>query len=98
AGVSTESQNLTDPIDRQPLDFHRCRCRTPDRKIGVQGRSKQVCERTERSPRRLHIAKHPRMRVLPTKWSHRFPENSQQRLKIAPCDRQLRVEPASNLA
>src|SRR4029077_13513978 len=97
AGFRIESQNLTDPIDRQALEFHRRRRRTPDGEIGVQRRSKQIGERADWSSRRLHIAKHPGMRVLTAKRNDRVAKNFQQRLKISSLARKVRIEPASNL-
>src|SRR5215211_6355054 len=98
AGFSIEPENLPDPVDREAFEFHRRRCRTPDREIGVQGRTEQIGERTNGRSRGLYVAKHPRMRVLTAKRDDRFAKNCQQRIKIGSLDRKLRVESASNLA
>ena len=58
----------------------------------------QIGERTDWRPRRLHIAKHPGMRVLTAKRNDRFAKYIQQRIEIGSFDRKLQVEPASNLA
>ena len=94
---SGESQDLADPIDRDALEFYGGRRRTPDRKVGVQRRSKQIGESTDRRAGRLHIAKHPGMRVLPAKRNDRVAKNFQQRIKISSFDRKLRIEAASDL-
>ena len=93
-----EPKNLTDPIDGHAFEFDRRRRRTPDGEIGVQSRSKQIGERTDWRPGRLHVAKHPGMRVLPAKWNDGFAKNFQQRIKIRSLNRKLRVEPVSDLA
>src|SRR5437762_685908 len=70
--------------------------RAPDREIGVQRRSKQVRERRDGNPRRLHVAKHPRMRILPAKRNDRVAKNFQKRIKIGSLDWKSGVKPASN--
>src|SRR5205809_7453466 len=93
-----ESKNLPDPIDCQAFEVHRGWRGTPNREIRIQDRGEQVGKRRERSPRRLHVAKHARMRVLPAKWNNVLAKNLQQAVEVGSFSWKRGVEPIANPA
>ena len=96
AGFGIESENLTNPIDCQALEFHRRRRGTPNGEIRVQRRGEQVGERCERRARRLYITKHARVRVLSAKGNDVLAKNLQQLVETNPFAWKRGVEPVAN--